>query len=232
MTVVAIEHTLKETVATPNDLLKALQVSHPYYNHSDHEDSFEGIGAFLESWKTYDIDLNRVIRWDIHDVSENFTCPEDMNDEDLRYYGPYGTQFAEIHFLAPRKGYTFTHRIKNLKPGDTPRLFTFLKKHWEHTKVLWDPLPNLEYVPPATPRSRFLDEIQAITERFLVVPGTVAPLVRELVSDHVKGVVHDVLGFVDTDYLLFEKPKSEDQPLDINLNIAGELANYFNEINS
>lgn len=232
MSTVAIEHRLKETVATPTDLLKALHVDHPYYMWDDEMTRYDGIGAFLEYWRAYDIDLNRVIRWDIHAVSENYPDASEMTEEDIKYYGPHGSQYADIYFLAPRKGNLFTHRIQNLKPGDTPRLFTFLKRHWEHTKLLWEPLPNLEYCPPTTPRSRFLDEVQAITDRRLEMEPNVARHITDYVHERVKGAVGDVLSLVDRGYLLFEKPKSEDQPLDINLSIAGELGNLFNEINS
>ena len=83
-----------------------------------------------------------------------------------------------------------------------------------------------------TPRSRFLDEIQHITDKALTMDPNTARHFSDFAFERVNQAVSGVLALVDRDYLLFEKPKSEDQPLDINLNIAGELANYFNEINS
>jgi hypothetical protein len=229
-----MQHTLLETVATPTDLMKAMQAAkHPYYQSSDTTDSFKDINAFLESWKDYDIDLNRVIRWDIRNVSDDFPEPADMEPSDIDYYGPWGTQYMDIHYVAPRKGYTFSNRILNLKPGDMPRLCAWLNKHWEYTRLMWDPIPTTIYVPPESPRSRFLDKIKAVTDQHIVSPVIPGDSLRQERNERVQAVVRDVLEVIDTGYLLFEQSSDMDVPLDPILNIAGELAKtYFDEINS
>lgn len=233
MSTVAIEHRLKETIATPTDLLKALSTKHPYYHSSDHEETYRSLPEFLDAWKNYDIDLNRVIRWDIKEVKEDFSKPEEMEERDHEHFGPWGTQYALLHFVAPRKGHTFTNRILNLKPGDVPRLYTFLKKHWDHMQLLWDPLPNIEYIPPSTPRSRFVSKVRAITDMYTIVPSGDPEHIRNKSNERVVGAVRDVLGLIDDSYILLEQPEHDDVPLDPGLNIAGELAKtYFDEINS
>lgn len=222
------------TIATSTDLLKAMRApEHPYYHSSQYEETYSCMADFLDAWKNYDIDLNRVIRWDITDVKDDFSKAEEMDDNDRRQFGEWGSQYADIHFVAPRKGHTFTNRIQNLKPGDIPRLYMFLKKHWEHTQMLWDPIPHIEYIPPTTPRSRFLEKVKAITESHTVVPGGDAEHLRNVINKKVTAVAGDILGIIDDSYVLMERPEDEDMPLDPGLNIAGELAKtYFDEINS
>jgi hypothetical protein len=229
-----MQHTLLETVATPTDLMKAMQAAkHPYYQSSDTTDSFKDINAFLESWKDYDIDLNRVIRWDIRNVSDDFPEPADMEPSDIDYYGPWGTQYMDIHYVAPRKGYTFSNRILNLKPGDMPRLCAWLNKHWEYTRLMWDPIPTTIYVPPESPRSRFLDKIKAVVDYQTVVPSGDDEHWRNKLNAKIHTVTHNILDVLDKDYVLLEKPDDDTLPLDASLNIAGELAKtYFDEINS
>jgi hypothetical protein len=229
-----MQHTLLETIATPTDLMKAMQAAkHPYYQSSDTSDSFKDIGAFLESWKDYDIDLNRVIRWDIRNVADDFPDAVDMESSDIDYYGPWGTQYIDIHYVAPRKGHTFSNRILNLKPGDMPRLYAWLKKHWEYTQLMWDPIPTTVYVPPESPRSRFLDKIKSIVDYQTVAPSGDVGHVHDKLSAKIHTVAHNILEVLDQDYILLEKADDDGQPLDVSLNIAGELAKtYFDEINT
>lgn len=222
------------TIATSTDLLKALRApEHPYYHSSQYEETYPSMADFLDAWKNYDIDLNRVIRWDITDVKDDFSSADQMDENDRRQFGEWGSQYADIHFVAPRKGHTFTNRIQNLKPGDIPRLYTFLKKHWEHTQMLWDPIPHIEYVPPTTPRSRFLTRVKEITDARSAIPAGESNPMQAAIHSRVTATAGDILALIDNSYVLMERPEDEDMPLDPGLNIAGELAKtYFDEINS
>jgi len=221
-------------IATSTDLYKALSTAkHPYYHSSEYEETHEHMSEFLAAWKDYDIDLNRVIRWDIREVKDDFSNPNDMTDEDRRYFGEPGSQYALVHFVAPRKGHTFTHRILNLMPGEVPQLYVFLKKHWEYTQQLWDPLPHIEYVPPTTPRSRFLDRVKTVTKDHEIGESGMPGHFRIQANKQIHQAVASVLGVIDDSYVLLERPEDEDMPLDAGLNIAGELAKtYFADINT
>ncbi len=221
-------------VATPTDLLKVLSsAQHPYYQSSQHEETHENMASFLNEWKQYDIDYNRVVRWDIRSVNNDFSKAEDMEPSDIDYYGPWGTQYVELAFVAPRKGHTFTQRILNIRPSDMPALYAFLKKQWNYTQEMWNPLPTLEYSPPVTPQSRFLDKVQAVVETHTLASHTEPTHVNNLVNDKVHCAVRDVLGVIDDSYVLLERPEDDTTPLDPGLDIAGELATtYFAQINN
>lgn len=227
-----------KTITTPDELLKTMIVDHPYYHYSEHIDTHNSLKEFLESWKPYDIDQNRIIRWDIRNVTDDWPVEAEMSQEDIEYFGPWGTQYAELHFVAPRKGRTYTQRILNLKPDDTPRLFAFLKKHWEYIQKVWEPLPSIDYVPSVTPQTRFLDSVKGIVDKFAVDGGNKVELTVDDVNNRIEATAHAVLEVLDSDYMLFEKPGEEvkDLLIDPELNISGDLAPtfeaLFNDINN
>lgn len=221
-------------VATPTDLLKVMSSAQHAYTHcSQYEERHPSMASFLQEWKQYDIEYNRVIRWDIRAVTDDFPKAEDMDKSDIEQFGQWGTQYVDLAFVAPRKGHTFTQRIQNIRPCDMPALYAFLKRHWQYTQELWNPLPTLEYTPPVTPQSRFLDKVQAVVETHTLASHTEPTHVNNLVNDKVHCAVRDVLGVIDDSYVLLERPEDDTTPLDPGLDIAGELATtYFAQINN
>jgi hypothetical protein len=98
---------------------------------------------------------------------------------------------------------------------------------------MWDPIPTTIYVPPESPRSRFLDKIKAVVDYQTVVPSGDDEHWRNKLNAKIHTVTHNILDVLDKDYVLLEKPDDDTLPLDASLNIAGELAKtYFDEINS
>lgn len=93
---------------------------HPYYMAEgcyfsrDCFHSYDSWADFLEAWKDYDIDLNRVHRWDF--------------DEDKTA--------IQIFYVIQRKGYTSSCYVK-IKPEDHDDIKKFLKPHAKLNAKLW-----------------------------------------------------------------------------------------------
>lgn len=237
MSTESVRHTPLKTITTQTALLDAFSVGHPYYQDGETDKAFKNVSEFLTFWGKYDIECNRIVRWDIKDPKEDYSTEAEFVD-DLKhglsnYFGNWESKYGEFHFMAPRKGYLFTHRVLNILPNDMPRLLAFLKPHWEYTQKMWDPLPTIEYVPVDSPQSIFLDKIRVATASCYIPPDVNNPTHSTMVNNLIDTTAVKILGVLDTDYVLLEKPYDDATNLDAGLNIAGLLAeSYFDKINN
>ena len=113
--------------------LKDLAADHPYYSsdsnyyRSDCNYICANFKDFLIEWEDADLDLNHLFRFDIK--------LHDDEDESKGYYGKF-------FFILQRKGvYTPCH-VEKIEEDDVDSLKGFLEKHWEHTKLMWEPISS------------------------------------------------------------------------------------------
>lgn len=111
--------------------LAELAIDHDYYasNSNYYSNSAGGHYAtwadFYEEFHDADIDMNLVIRWDIHE-----------REESKRYY-------MQVIIIAQRKGIYMPIRIDYVDEKDVETIIPFFKKHWEKLQRLWSPINGI-----------------------------------------------------------------------------------------
>ena len=114
-------------IKTLDDLL----IDHPYYSSDNNyysNDCFQHYATWPQFYKEYadaDIDMNYCFRHDL------------FKDEN-------GNYTLKMFFIAQRKGIYIPITVENIQECNLEQIVDFLKKHWEYSKLLWQPFSNLE----------------------------------------------------------------------------------------
>lgn len=99
-----------------------------YYTPGTDAPQYHNWSAFYEEFKTADIDMNLVIRWDIY--------PNDEDDISKGYN-------MLVIIIAQGKGIYNPVSIQSIEEKDVPQILSFMKPHFEKLLKNWQPLSNL-----------------------------------------------------------------------------------------
>ena len=110
-----------------NKTLKKLSIEHQYYCsdsnyfNADCSEEFETMTDFLEEYKTADIDMNLIFRFDIRGVET-------------------GHYSAEVFIIHQRKGIFKPIIINSITEKEAVEFEKLLKNHWKKLVELWKPI--------------------------------------------------------------------------------------------
>ncbi len=117
---------------------KDLLIKHSYYASGSNYYSNDAGGSFA-TWQDFyaefrsaDIDMNLIYRWDLHEREDEAT------DEKL------GSYYMEVFFIHQRKGVYAPFIIHNVLESDLESIKELMSKHWEHLQELWNPISKIK----------------------------------------------------------------------------------------
>ena len=117
--------------------LEHLAVEHYYYcsdnNYfsNDAGAEWDCVDDFLEEFDNADVDMNMVFRFDVREIE----------DDDGKQTGKY---YAQVFMMHQRKGIFASHYIKQIEEKDVEKFSSYLQKHYDYIKNLWEPFNNNE----------------------------------------------------------------------------------------
>lgn len=119
------------------------EIKHPYYctegqyfsTQSNYQTitEFKSWHDFLEEWGDADKDYNFLFRWD-WDELDSETGENTFNGDEY-----YRNGRLKLFYMLQRKGY-HSCCIVDVCRADEPHVAKFLREHWEHMRVMWEPI--------------------------------------------------------------------------------------------
>jgi hypothetical protein len=123
-------------------------VDHPYYCSDQNfyvgsreqtwgsSMSYDSWAEFLEEMGEADLDLNLIFRWDW----EKYTPASYEEDYGEPPEEGQSLSTLKLYYMYQRKGAFKPIEIRHMKDEDEPAVREFLKRRWDHLRVLWAPI--------------------------------------------------------------------------------------------